>query len=414
MLCPYPDCNNEIPPPDHLAYCSKCGQPSFACPHCGEPNRSPARHCHHCGRQIGFAGSQALSANGLAQREPRPVPPARLGEVNRLCPELTPYGGYLWGVSFYGDIYRLGRGVERLKKCCDLPGSGFKYPLLADADDVRGPLLYANGLSRLYRFSILEGKYEEVFSLDDTRRTFASGVVKVGKHFYFLTRDEGRGGALALRCVGPSGWDYPLDGLSPAESLCNPLRRIGDALWVFTGQKLLVFPQFSRADVNELTCNPWRMFSSEAGVWYAEKTQAGGSGETQSLVRAVFEEERVERSPLHGSFPVTARLAVDPESGQLAALLPRTIKRFDFGMNPLPDPDVVIDISNPECVLLAGSVVFWFEAGERTLYAWPVGTNRVWRVWSFDRAISFSNFFLNDRCLYGLANEEIWQWDLSG
>lgn len=411
MLCPYPDCNGEAPQADYLAYCSSCGEPSFFCPHCHEPNRSLARFCHHCGRQIALAASQDLPVNGLAQRQVRPQ---RLGEVNRLCPELIPFGGYLWGVSFYGDVYRLGGGRERLRKCCDLPGSGFEYQPFADADDQHGPLLYANDSSRLYRLNVLDGKYEETFSLDETQ-TFASGVVKVKAHYYFLSRDAA-GDALALRCVGTSGWEYPLEGLSLVQSFRNPLCRIGDALWVFTNEKLLVFPQFSPDGVKELAWHPWRIFTSGAGVWYTEKVQAGDSGEAQRLRRAQFEGQRIQEFKDRGfeTLPLTTKIAADAGGGQAAAFFPQTIKRIDSSMNSLRDPDVVLEITNPECVLLSPTVVFWFEAGEQTLYGWPVGTSEVWRVWSFERPISFSQFFLNGRQLYGLTDGEIWQWDLSG
>lgn len=412
MFCPYPDCNGQIPEADYLVYCGSCGQPSFFCPHCREPNRSMARHCHHCGRQVALSASQVLPVNGLAQRQ---VPPVRLGDVNRLCPELTPFGGYLWGVSYYGDVYRLGRGGERLKRCCDLPGSGFEYQPLADADDERGPLLYINDQSRLYRFNMLSWKYEEVFGLEEERRTFASGVVKAKKHYCFLSFDEARSAA-ALRCVGPEGWEYSLKGLTLPESPRSPLRRIGDALWVFTREKLLVFPQFSPVGVKELNWRPWRIFPSETGVWYTEKVQAGNSGEVQRLRRAGFEGQKIQEfyDQEFEALPLTTRVAADASGEQAAAFFPQTIKLLNSGMIKLRDTVPMLEISNPECVLLSPSVVFWFEAGERTLKGWPVGTNRVWSLWSFDRPVSFSRFIVNDRCLYGLTGEEIWQWDLSG
>src|SRR5205085_7698530 len=142
MLCPYPDCGQDIPPAAHVLYCSSCAQPSFLCPHCGTANRTFARRCRSCGKHINLADLLALPTDRFAQRELGRVQPIKLGEVRGLCPELTVYGGYLWGVSFYGDLYKLARTDTRLKTCGKLPGNGFVYALVVGEGEKKVPLLY--------------------------------------------------------------------------------------------------------------------------------------------------------------------------------------------------------------------------------------------------------------------------------
>lgn len=411
MLCPYPNCGNDIHLAGTGAHCSSCAQPILVCPMCQALNRTLARYCRNCGGPIRFS---ELSTDGFSRWALQPIAPVKVGELFGLSAELVAYGGYLWAMNFDGELYRIARAESKMKRCGGLPGSRYTFPFSIEEDEKRGPVIYANNASALFRYEILRDRFDEVQGLYRSGDVLISSVLKVKGNYYCLVRRGGDEGHVFLRCAGTTEWEFPLGGLSLLSAEVQPIRQIGESLWVFTQEKLLVFPNFSRSEMKEMAWSPWRIFPSDSGIWYSQRAQTGHFGEQQSIWRITFEGKDIERVALEEDLPVTARVAVNPHGGQIAIFASQNARVFEFNKHRYGRLEGIIEINNPEILVLSPSLLCWFEPERQTVYGWLVETSKIWALWTFDWKINFSRLFLTDGCLYGLTNEEVWRWDLVG
>jgi hypothetical protein len=368
-----------------------------------------ARYCSKCGKQIRYQGFAAQVTESLKNQ----IEPIRVAEVHALNYDVASYGPFIWALSESGELYETSSGVRQLKKCITLPGDGFIFPLNVEENVRLGPVVYANNSRTCFQYTLLTGKSQELFKVDASIGTIASGVLKHGENLYYLTRDNGKPESLTLRSTGGSE-GYRLNDLIVADSLIQPLHCVDNDLWLITREKLLIFPDFSFDNCKELHWNPWRIWTTSNGLWYSERKQIPHLGEKQSLLRVTFEGGEFGRYTLAGEFPLTTKIAVDQNDGQLATLTPQAIKIHDFAMNTIDEFSDIVQTSNPQGALLTSSFLFWFEAENRSVYGWEIQSREIRRLSSFERNISFSRFVLVTGALYGLASEEIWKWDLLG
>ncbi|MEK6280181.1 MAG: hypothetical protein AABN95_07475 [Acidobacteriota bacterium] len=341
------------------------------------------------------------------------IEPLRVGELQNLSPEVTSYRGILWLMTTLGELYQTSSGATQLSKCATLPGSGFSFPLSIDEDDRRGPSIHANNNETSFRYDILSGKYEGLFDADGNYRAFASAVVRHAESFYYLTKDF-HDDAITQIEIRSSGAKlrYSLQGLSLLDSSTSPLQHIGTDLWVITREKLIVFPNFSADAVKELDWNPWRIWVTAKGIWYSEKLKSGYSGNRQSILRVTFEGKEIERYSLEEELLLTAKIAASPRHGQIAAFTPQAIQIFDFAMNKIDELAGIVQIHSPQGILFTPPFLFWFEAINRSVFAWHIRTSKVYELWSFEEGVDVSHLLRVGCSLYGLTKKDIWRWDL--
>lgn len=415
MPCPYPGCNGEIKSGFVSLYCENCAQPAVLCPECQTGNRSLARHCRSCGKEI--RAIHNLTALDIFSRPPKPrkTQPVKVGTVHNVFPELKPYGGYLWAVNYDGEIYRLCTEKPHLEKCAELPGDGFSFPWIVEEDDSRGPLIYANNERSIYEFEVLTGRYRELFDMtaSNPNDSLCSGILKADGCFYFLIRRRSEKESLLLKCIGNSQWEYELGDASLSGSDYQPIRKIQDSLWVLTRERLMIFPQSADGPPKEISWDPWHVLPTEKGIWYSRRFQSD-DGRKHALSKVTFERDRIVESVLLDDLPLTTNFAVSPQDGRIAIFWPGSVKVYEFNKSLYNEVTGILDIRNTLGVLLDPPFLFWHEAEDRSVYQWNIDARDVGALVSSWEGESFSQFFLAYGYLFGLAKGEIWRWDLSG
>lgn len=405
MSCPYPNCAGESVVA--LPSCQSCTRPLLICSNCGAENRSLARSCRKCGKRISARNpdiSKSLKDN---------ISPRRLGEVRGRNPSALSYGGYLWLISDHGELYQTSSGAKALFHCATFPEGGFTFPLNLEIDDQSGPVIYTNNHHSVLRYNVLSAKIEKLF--EDGNSRIVSGVIKRGKNFYYLTQ-ESVADSQAHFTLNTSNnkLSYPLGGSTLHDAWSSPLQRIGDDLWVITREKVLVFRNFSAEPPKEFSWSPWHVWVTPKGILYSERVKKGITGDTQSIWRLTFGGKDFERYSLAQNLSLTARIATS-QNGETVVITNSRIEVFDFAMNSIGELAGIVQVHNPQGILLSPPFIFWFETFDRSVRAWTIGDSRVHSLWSFkERRNNFSRFLLSGNSFYGFTEEEVWQWDLQG
>jgi hypothetical protein len=408
--CPYPDCGQPVDTGD--ASCRACLQPLIFCSKCQQANRGFARFCRQCDNRVRLANQEprlhetrVMDLDGL-------VKAVRLAEIDQLHPEMVSCGGYLWAINFAGELFRFSGGVQP-EKYAALPGTGFRFPLRVTEDDDEGPILFTNNERVAFKFRIFTREHEEVFKLSDAE-LFKSVVLYHGDDLFFVCHDSRRDAPLVLRRVGSQDSEYQLGDSTLVENGAQPIQEINGSLCLLTSKNLVCFAQSSLVPRGEFAWHPWLLFPSSSGLSYARKADPGPLGQKQDLVRLALVDAEISELVLETSLSITAKVAVDAETGRLAVFSSDSIKLFDPDKRKPTEPRPIVDISNPEAALLTSDLLFWFESEERCLYVWHIGTHRVRKLAIFKEPATLSRLFYVNGSLFGLSNEEIWRWDLLG
>jgi hypothetical protein len=342
----------------------------------------------------------------------RSVEPVNLGQIRGLQPDLLSCGGYLWGINFEGGLYRFG-GASTPERYGVLPGNGFRFPPTMEENDKEGPVIYVNNEKAAFKFTILDKQYEEIFKLGESEM-LRSAVLKDADNFYFLHQREGNRGPLALKCVGSLENEYLLTRVTLGDRMTQPIQMIGKSVWLLTSEKVLCFDGPSLSGNTELSWQPWNVLPSKGGVWYSKKVDSGGLGQKQTLMRVTSEGPDLVESVLEEEVSVTAKLAVDSDTGRLVVFSSGLIRVFDFDKHPAGRLRGIVDVDNPEAALLVSNFLFWFETEDRSVYLWSIGTQQVRKLFSFGEDFALSRLFYAKGSLFGLSKEEVWRWDLLG
>lgn len=404
MSCPYPNCAGE----GVVALsCLSCTQPLTACTECKSDNRTLARYCRNCGKPIS-AKSVSVSTSLKEKLSPR-----RLGEVRGRSANILSYGGYVWLISAHGELYKAWSGAKQLVRCATFREGGFSFPLNLELEDRRGPVIYTNNHHSIFSYSVLSAKFEKLFALEDGNSRLVSGVVKRGKDFYYLTQATAANSNshLTLNSSG-NKLSYLLGSFTLHDSSVSPLQCIGDDLWVITREKVFVFRN-SIESPKEFSWNPWRLWVTSKGILYSERV-TGVAGTTQSVWRLTFGGRGFEQYSLATGLSLTARLATSYD-GQTVLFTHSGIEVFDAAMNSVGELTGIVQVHNPQGILLSRPFIFWFETSDRSVRAWEIGESKVYSLWSFTgETANFSEFLLSGSSLYGFTEEEVWRWDLLG
>lgn len=404
MSCPYPNCAGDGIAA--LSSCESCTQPLLACAECGNVNRTLARYCRNCGNLI---SAQSLSAGASLNEK---MAPRRLGEVRGRSASILSYGGYVWLISAHGELYKAWSGAKHLVRCATFREGGFSFPLNLEFDDKSGPAIYTNNHHSIFRYSILSARFEKLFEIEDSR--LVSGVVKRGKDFYYLTQETAADSKphLTLNSSGHK-LSYPLGSFTLHGSSGSPLQCIGDDIWVITREKVFVFRNFPTESPREFSWSPWRLWPTSKGILYSEK-KTGVGGHTQSIWRLTFGGAGFERYSLVAGLSLTTRIATSQE-GQTVLFTHSGLEVFDAAMNSDEELTGIVQVHNPQGILLSRPFIFWFETSDRSVRAWEIGESKVYSLWSFTgETVNFSEFLLSGSSLYGFTEEEVWRWDLLG
>lgn len=405
MSCPYPNCAGEGVVA--LSWCQSCTQPLLVCTDCGNDNRTLARYCRNCGKPIPAGG---LSVDTFVKEK---ILPRRLGEVRGRSASILSYGGYVWLMSAHGELYKASSGANQLVRCATFREGGFSFPLNLELDD-NGPVIYTNNHHSVFSYSVLSAKFEKLLELEDGNSRLVSGVVKRGKDFYYLTQETAANSKshLTLNSSG-NKLSYLLGSVTLHGSAVSPLQYIGDDLWVITREKVFVFRNSIELP-KEFSWNPWRVWVTSKGVLYSEKVRTGVGGTTQSIWRLTFGGGGFEQYSLAVGLSLTTRIATS-QDGQAVLFTHSGIEVFDAAMNSVEELTGIVQVHNPQGILLSRPFIFWFETSDRSVRAWEIGESKVYSVWSFTgETINFSEFLLSGSSLYGFTEEEVWRWDLRG
>jgi len=407
MSCPYPNCVGEGVVA--LPSCPSCTQPLLSCSDCGNDNRTLARYCRNCGKPI---TAQSLSVSTSLKEK---IVPQRLGEVRGRSASLLSFGGYVWLISAHGELYKAWSGAKHLVRCATFREGGFYFPLNLDLDDQSGPVIYTNNHHSIFRYNVLSAKFEKLFELEEPDSRLVSGVIKRGRNFYYLTQETAAGPKphLTLNSSG-NKLSCPLGSFTLHDSSVSPLQCIGDDLWVITREKVFVFRNFPTESPKEFSWNPWQLWATSKGILYSEKVGTGIAGNTQSIWRLTFGGGGFEQYSLAAGLSLTTRIATS-QDGQTVVFTHSGIEVFDAAMNSVEELTGIVQVHNPQGILLSSPFIFWFENSDRSVRAWEIGESKVYSLWSFTgETVNLSEFLFSGSSLYGFTEEEVWRWDLLG
>jgi len=409
MSCPYPNCGKPVE--TWQTHCFSCNDPLFSCSLCDTANRAFARYCRHCKHPLTSSQSQKINTRLSSERSRRQIELVNLGQIRGLQPDLIIYGGYLWGITLDGVLYRIS-GNSKPEKVGIVPGRGFSFPLAMEEDEKEGATLYANNEKAAFKFRIFDKQHEEILRLGEPD-VFRSSVLRAAGNFYFLCQ-AGNDGPLKIKRVGSVRSEHVLENSRPLKTLTQPIHRAGKSVWVLMTEGAYWFDGSSPLAAHEkISWQPWNVLPSRNGVWYSTKTDSGDFGQRQKLVKLVSDGHELAQSDLRQDISITAKLAVDAETGELAVLSSESIQAFDFDQRIAGFlPTDIIDINNPEAALLTSGFLFWLETKDRTVYVWTVGTRQARPLFSIAESVPLSRLFYNNGSLFGLSNEEVLRWDL--
>jgi hypothetical protein len=310
-------------------------------------------------------------------------------------------------------LYKAWSGAKQLVRCATFQEGGFSFPLNLELDDKSGPAIYTNNHHSIFRYSILSGRSEKLLEIENSR--LISGVVKHGKNFYYLTQETAANAQPHLTLNSSSHkHSYPLGNYALPGSSASPLQCIGDDLWVITREKVFLFRNFPTESPKEFSWNPWRLWPTSKGLLYSEKVRAGIAGNTQSIWRLSFGGAGFEHYSLASGLSLTTQVAAS-EDGQTVLFTYSGIEVFDAAMNSVEELTGIVQVHNPQGILLSRPFIFWFETSDRSVRAWEIGESKVYSLWSFTgENVNFSEFLLSGSSLYGFTEEEVRRWDLLG
>jgi len=202
-ICPYATCVGKInlqKTGSLFGYCEKCRYPVFICGHCNTINRSFARFCRECGKEVSFPDTSLNNLQFTPDKFEQTSRIIGLEEFFIAAPKS--YKGFLWFLSESGKVYAISPYAEN-PFCIGSLGPEFgnspfliteltthqipyliPYLISISSHSIKGLNLLT--MSSMEFLSLPSSSPEEIIC--DRTETFCSIVEKNNK-LYFLKRD---------------------------------------------------------------------------------------------------------------------------------------------------------------------------------------------------------------------------------